>query len=377
MTTWSTTSLGADEGIGFDVNFYANMNPDLIQAGLTSYAQLKWHWDNWGLREGRISNPNFHALSYSERYPDLKSAFKGDLVMLRTHYITHGFNEGRDASPSHIAIARLGSVSIAASTRCAGAVDSLWFGGREVVNSIDHGRQIQVACSDAALEGCFNPTQAGSASDGHGWPSTSQMLYRQAAGNVLHTKTRMAFWGRRDDSIATEVAQGCPPGSGVGLSDYICDTRYTLQQDGGATVINLTLALTCGSDVPANRFAVEILGAYVTPFFTNSSEVLASGQAVPRSQGGLNKSAEERPHPVLRFNDTGTHAIGIYCPTQNGTLTRYVTHAWPGSDTNASAKLGIVRRYSQPVSKGEVLSATAKLVVGGVSEVHRVLRGLV
>src|SRR5581483_5078164 len=98
--------------------------------------------------------------------------------------------------------AKAGASEIVVTTtdRLAGAVHSLTWGGKEFIDSHDHGRQLQSAASfDRAAPGefwaeCFNPTEAGSRADGTGPTSSSRLLRLAADGPELRTTTRMAFW---------------------------------------------------------------------------------------------------------------------------------------------------------------------------------------
>ena len=78
---------------------------------------------------------------------------------------------------------RAGSSEIVITTtaRLAGAVHSVQWGGREFIDSHDHGRQLQSACSfdcgsfkDFWAE-AYNPTEAGSLDDGAGKTSSSKL----------------------------------------------------------------------------------------------------------------------------------------------------------------------------------------------------------
>src|SRR5262249_1757144 len=97
---------------------------------------------------------------------------------------------------------RAGSSEIVITTteRLAGAIHSLTWGGKEFIDSLDHGRQLQSASSfDCGRSGefwaeCFNPTEAGSRDDSAGEKSTSKLLRLRAAGRELQTTTQMAFW---------------------------------------------------------------------------------------------------------------------------------------------------------------------------------------
>ncbi|MCY2967517.1 MAG: hypothetical protein NT069_28450, partial [Planctomycetota bacterium] len=73
-------------------------------------------------------------------------------------------------------------VVITTTRRLAGAIHSLTWNGREFIDSYDHGRQLQSACSfDLGRPGefwaeCYNPTEAGSRRDGIGANSSSRLL---------------------------------------------------------------------------------------------------------------------------------------------------------------------------------------------------------
>jgi hypothetical protein len=87
---------------------------------------------------------------------------------------------------------------IKTTNRLAGAIDSLRWNGREFINSVDHGRQLQSAsnleCGTTITAETYNPTEAGSRADGIGPKSSSQLIRIRAEGAVLETTSKMAFW---------------------------------------------------------------------------------------------------------------------------------------------------------------------------------------
>jgi len=105
-------------------------------------------------------------------------------------------------------------------SRLAGAIDSVRWAGVEFIDTYDHGRQLQSALN-ADVEGvfhpeCYNPTEAGSAADGHGPRSTSRLEAISVRDGVLSTRARMAFWlspGMR--------SQGRPAQNTSLLSDHL------------------------------------------------------------------------------------------------------------------------------------------------------------
>ncbi|MGL6096949.1 MAG: hypothetical protein ACRC7O_14280, partial [Fimbriiglobus sp.] len=91
-------------------------------------------------------------------------------------------------------------IVITTTARLAGAIHSLKWNGKEFIDSADHGRQLQSACSfDCGGPGRFwaeayNPTEAGARRDGAGKKSSSVPLAVQAGKNRLDTTVKMAFW---------------------------------------------------------------------------------------------------------------------------------------------------------------------------------------
>ena len=85
----------------FDALAYSAFYPDLRAAFNGDIGQLKTHYINYGLGEGRTPcgarQPycKFDPLVYESFYPDLKAAFNGDANKLTTHYRTYGMYEER------------------------------------------------------------------------------------------------------------------------------------------------------------------------------------------------------------------------------------------------------------------------------------------
>jgi hypothetical protein len=82
----------------FDWQFYVNLYPDLVAAGITTSAKAQTHWLQHGLWEGRRGSPSFSAKEYLTLYPDLRQAFGWDLLAALTHWVTTGVHEGREGS---------------------------------------------------------------------------------------------------------------------------------------------------------------------------------------------------------------------------------------------------------------------------------------
>lgn len=373
----------------FDPQHYANHNADLLVAGLWTYSQLRSHWQSHGISEGRIAHPEFHAASYRARYADLRAAFGTNLAAYYQHYVTHGQYEGRDAKQAGALIARLDDVSIGASPRCAGAVDSLWFHDRESVNSFDHGRQLQTACYDTRYEGCYNPTQAGGMTDGLGYTTSSRLLYGEVldGGRTLHTRTQCAFWTRPGETITAPGVYGCTAKNTTVVSEFIADTKYQLARRNGVTAAQYDLTWTIGADIPAGHFMSELTTGYHTADFSVAYEVVPeNGYAARLRHLGdhTGQTAQERPYPALLTTPDGARAIGAYAEPVEGAVTKYATWLWrfgQGQQTNDASKWTVVRRFAAGVQAGQVVPARCHIVMGQVTAVHlelaRLMKGCV
>lgn len=85
----------------FDLQTYREQNPDLIEAGLTTPAQLRAHFSTYGFLEGRTSMKAdlFDYQYYAQSNPDLALAGITSQGDLQKHFYAYGINEGRVASP--------------------------------------------------------------------------------------------------------------------------------------------------------------------------------------------------------------------------------------------------------------------------------------
>lgn len=360
----------------FDAQFYANHNPDLLVAGLKTYSQLRSHWITHGIAEGRFAHPEFHAFAYKARYIDLQNAFGNNLSSYYWHYVTNGQYEGRNAKPSNLLVARLGDVSIGASPRCAGAVDSLVFGGKECINSYDHGRQLQTAAYDTRYEGCYNPTQAGNKIDGLGAISSSQLIYGTAVGNTLETKTRCAFWTPPGGSVSEQGMYPCLAQNTTVLSDFYATTKYTLFSRNNVVIIDYRVDWLIGKTIPAGKFMSELTTGYHTADFATGYEIVPeNGYAARLRHMGdhISQVGQERPYPVLLTTATGDRAVGAFSRPVANSRTRYATWLWrfgQNQQTNDCSKWTIVRRFEDEILAGTVVSADCTIVLGQVTDVH-------
>lgn len=78
-----------------DLKFYLNNNPDLKEAFGTDYEKVYNHFITKGYKEYRKSSALFDGSYYCERYPEVKSSYKEEYLR---HYVENGMKEGRRAS---------------------------------------------------------------------------------------------------------------------------------------------------------------------------------------------------------------------------------------------------------------------------------------
>lgn len=203
------------------------------------------------------------------------------------------------------------AIVITTTRRLAGAIDSLTWNGHEFINSTDHGRQLQSACSfdnsPTANAETFNPTEAGSRRDGAGSLSTSRLLELSATTNHIHTRTQMAFWlapgERSDDQLArnTNTISDCVLTKDVtiGLGPWLQALDY-----------RVTFSVPAGEHHVSAQF--EALTGYLPPEFNHFWEFNpATGKLQPLSDG-----PGEINHPVVLATLDGKFAMGILAPPQ-------------------------------------------------------------
>lgn len=211
--------------------------------------------------------------------------------------------------------AKAGSSEIVITTtkRLAGAIHSLTWGGKEFIDSHDHGRQLQSACSfdcgtfkDFWAE-AFNPTEAGSRADGRGEKSASKLLRFSAKENEIQSVTQMAFW-----LAPNEKSSGHPALNTKVLSDYLLTKKVRLGYKEWAQVLEyeVTFEIPAGEKHTYAQF--EALTGYMPPDFSQFWKyTLATRELKPLDDG-----PGEQETPIIFSTPNGEHAMGVYSPDQ-------------------------------------------------------------
>jgi hypothetical protein len=202
-------------------------------------------------------------------------------------------------------------IVITTTARTAGAIHSLTWGGKEFVDSFDHGRQIQSASNfdngQTFIPEVFNPTEAGSMADGRGVTSSSRLLELSAKGNELVTLNRMAFWLNPG-----EKSQGNPARNTATLSDHYLTKRVTIGYKDLPHAIEYRVTFLMPTGEKHNYAQFEAVTGYMPPEFGTFLRFDAKkGTLEPLTDG-----PGEQPAPVVLSTADGKHAMGVYSPEQ-------------------------------------------------------------
>jgi len=209
-------------------------------------------------------------------------------------------------------------IVIRTTARLAGAVHSLTWNGKEFIDSVDHGRQLQSAASfDQAGElgaqagdfwaECYNPTEAGSRRDGAGDKSSSRLISLAADGGELRTTTQMAFW-----LAPGEKSSGRAALNDRTLSRHTVSKRIRIGHEQLANVLDYQVTFSVPPDERHLFAQFEALTGYMPAEFREFWKfVPATGKLEPLDDG-----PGEQAFPVVLATAGGTHAMGIFSPDQ-------------------------------------------------------------
>jgi hypothetical protein len=197
-------------------------------------------------------------------------------------------------------------IVITTTSRLAGAIHSLTWNGREFIDSLDHGRQLQSASNldvDGSLHNeAFNPTEAGAERDMAGPTSTSRLLWLSAAGRDLQTASRMAFWLRPGQSSG-----GHPARNTTALSNHLLQKHVRIGAPGLEHAIRYEVAFTLPADERHTRATFEVVTGYMPSGFRSFHALRADGTLEPLADG-----PGEQTLPVVVSTADGEHAMGVW-----------------------------------------------------------------
>jgi hypothetical protein len=202
-------------------------------------------------------------------------------------------------------------IVITTTERLAGAIHSLTWKGREFINSVDHGRQLQSASNlDAgqpiAAE-AFNPTEAGSRLDGAGPKSSSRLLHLLAAGAALETTTQMAFWLAPGEKSGPNPARNTTV-----LSNHLLTKRVKIGYRDLPNVISYDVTF----GLPVGEWHTHAVFEAVTGYMPSEFSQFLQYDAGKQELAPLSDGPGEVPPPVVLATADNAFAMGVYAPPQ-------------------------------------------------------------
>jgi hypothetical protein len=211
-------------------------------------------------------------------------------------------------------------IVITTTSRLAGAIHSLTWGGREFIDSLDHGRQLQSASNldvdGKLLNECFNPTEAGCERDMAGPTSSSRLLYLSARDRELVTVTQMAFWLRPGQASGGNLALNTTV-----LSNHLLEKHVRIGVGELEHAVRHAVTFTLPADERHERATFEILTGYMPPEFSTFLGLRPDG-----SLEELGPGPGEQLFPVILATADGEHAMGCWSPATSRTTGRPPTY---------------------------------------------------
>lgn len=236
-------------------------------------------------------------------------------------------------------------------TRTAGAIDSLRWGGEAFIDTHDHGRQLQSAVN-ADFDGqyfveTYNPTEAGSVADALGPTSSSVLEAIEVRDGVLSTRTRMAFW-----LPPGGTSHGRPAFNREVVSGHVLRKSVKFGCDGVENALDYAVAFTVPADREHRYLQFEVLTGYMpSRFRVPLSFDAAMGDFIARDSGRQGELAA----PVALSTDDGRLAMGVMLLSSPG-----ASYSKPGygsfffaRDDVAKWNLVVRLRSDRPIPPGD------------------------
>lgn len=269
--------------------------------------------------------------------------------------------------------AGVSEIVITTTSRLAGAIHSLTWNGQEFINSTDHGRQLQSASNfDAGgpfIPEVFNPTEAGSMSDGAGQSSSSRLWSLHAEGNRLNTVSQMAFWLRPG-----EKSLGNPARNRTVLSNHWLRKDVEIGLPGRPHVIRYDVNFIVPEGEQHTYGQFEAVTGYMPQVFTQFWRFDQEKDALMPLDAGPGEQAD----PVVLSTNSGSHAMGVFSPAQPShgfEQVGYGRFAFP--DANVTKWNCVFRvRHPDGIPTG-AYAFRCYVIVGTKAIVEENLRGLI
>jgi hypothetical protein len=399
----------------FQWRFYLQHNPDLIAQGLLEPEQACTHWITQGIAQGRQAHPGFWTIAYLEQQNALATQVdKANYLAAIGHYVAAQNTRPSPSTKTTLETApttnspTLRTISmmlngqplwLSASKRNAGAIDSLVWGNQELINSFDHGRELQIAFAKSSSGECFNPTEAGSQWDAkkrtlnnNQGKSSSVLLDWSQTENQIRTSSIPAYWM----APSQKKPRSCGPAQNTSITAN--DTRLyktvTLQAWQGAALISfetrIELLPSTQTYEPTGKegwsIAFEVPTGYLAPqlnqFYSLNPKTGQFLNQNARAKDCLAPRANiscEQEYPIVVAKNPQV-AMGI-CTAPAGV--RFLDPAYgvfaiadQGSSLANTTKWNVVQRALGRITTPDAFSFRTNIVIGTQAQVQTGLLAL-
>lgn len=372
----------------FHWQIYLAINQDLISAGIQTKKAAEDHWVNAGAREGRRAMGGFHSKVYLELNQDLARKFgKKNYLEAVKHYINSGQREGRpgirkDSTfggtyPGGYGNSMLGNefFFVGTTARVAGAIGSIVYGGKEFINSFDHGRELQIAFQKFGMGECNNPTEAGSGDDGVGPGTTSQLTNIKALpSGTLQTRVIPAHWVQPGKTSPYCPKKLTRPSTTPRADDNPISKKLQIGFNGNRQII--VYDFTIEFKKPMSILDLEAPTGYLTHEFTHFYEVNTQDGKLRRmypERTSIGFMGGSTSFPEILSTPDGRHAMGVFSPPHYGANPLYVYFQFMGTGRKETdANKWTIYYHMDEVQAGS-LSYRTFIVVGSLKQVKNSL----
>jgi hypothetical protein len=202
-------------------------------------------------------------------------------------------------------------IVIKTTSRMAGAIESLQWGGKEFIDDADHGREMQTCWNGNAGEEpianeTFNPTEAGSLDDGGGATSSSRLLEISARGNQLESRSQPAFWLN-----PRETSGGIPARNKTIVSDDRLRKRVVIGFKNLPHAIDYEVTVSLDPKDRNTSCVIEALTGYMPAEFSQFQVFdPKTGALAPVDDG-----PGEQALPLVFSTADGAFAMGVFSPS--------------------------------------------------------------
>ncbi len=295
-------------------------------------------------------------------------------------------------------------ITIKTTNRLAGAIDSLFFNGKEFVDSKDHGRQIQTAWTANDIGECWNPTEGGAITDREGEVTSSKLIsLTQNSVSSYTTISNPAFWiPPNHPSNYCYFNPSSPPniwigGSGIGDNKNTLSTLkkvVTIGLPNHPNVVEYTSRIVFDQDeldsmaengFPLTHIILENPAIYLPLEFIRMYRINTSGQLIELSQPNVPNFSTVLYSPIILATQDGSHALGVYTNeiprsgfspiAQNGYVGYRITN-WGGEVMGMSIRMPKFPRNNAQYFSAEGYTYRSYLAVGTLNQVFASLVSL-